>query len=270
VNRPIAVFDSGLGGLSVVRHLRALLPHYDIVYFGDTARVPYGSKSRRTVAKFAVEDARFLLQFEPKLVVAACNTASALAMDELTREIPVPVVGVVVPGAKAAVERACGRTIAILGTEGTVSSGAYPAAIKSMGVEVRVIQQACPLFVALVEEGRSADDPLVRMAVDGYLKDLRETGVGVVVLGCTHYPLLRPAIEAAMGPDVAIVDSGAETSRAVERALSQGGGLSGAGGAGSLTCYVSDNPTRFRQVGSRFLAQPIEQVELVEPERYIG
>lgn len=267
--RPIAVFDSGLGGLSVVRHLRELLPGEDIAYFGDTARVPYGTKSRRTVVSFALDDARFLLQFNPRLVVAACNTASALAMDELTREIPVPVIGVVVPGAKAAVERAAGRPIAILGTEATINSGAYPEAIRGLGIEADVHQRACPLFVPLVEEGRDGNDPIVKLAVTTYLSGLRERGVCVVVLGCTHYPLIREAIAEAMGPDVAIVDSGRETSLAVKRALEGLGGLSPGGRAGRLTCYVSDNPTRFRHVGSRFLNHEIEQVELVEPERYV-
>lgn len=267
--QPIAVFDSGLGGLSVVRHLRAMLPAEDIVYFGDTARVPYGTKTRTTVVSFALDDARFLLQFEPKLIVVACNTASALAMQEIVAASPVRVIGVVEPGARAAVERAGGEPIAILGTEATVNSGAYPAAIAASGAQNVVVQKACPLFVPLVEEGREASDPIVGLTVEGYLAPLRGQGVRVAVLGCTHYPLLREAIAAALGPGVTIVDSGRETSVAVQRQLEGSGKLCEKSRSGTMRCYVSDNPARFRAVGSRFLEREIEHVEFVEPERYI-
>jgi glutamate racemase len=267
---PIAVFDSGLGGLSVVRELRHLLPAEDIVYFGDTARVPYGIKSRRTVANFALEDARFLLQFDPKLIVAACNTASALAMDELEEKLPVPVVGVVKPGARAAVELAEGEPVAVIGTEATISSGAYTAAIRSLAAQIEVVPQACPLFVPLVEEGRGSDDPIVKLVVETYLAPLHKAGVRVIVLGCTHYPLLREAIGAYLGPEVQIVESGRETAQAVREVLQRGENLCGLERTGTLQCYVSDNPTRFRRIGSRFLNHEIEHVELVEPERYIA
>jgi glutamate racemase len=267
---PIAVFDSGLGGLSVVRELRRLLPGEDVVYFGDTARVPYGIKSRRTVANFALEDARFLLQFDPKLIVAACNTASALAMDELDEQMPLPVVGVIKPGARAAVQLAEGGPVAVIGTEATISSGAYTAAIRSLAAQVEVIGQACPLFVPLVEEGRGADDPIVKLTVETYLSPLRETGARVIVLGCTHYPLLREAIAAYLGPEVQIVESGCETARAVHEVLQRAESPPAEERAGELQCYVSDNPTRFRRIGSRFLDHEIEHVELVEPEQYIA
>ena len=269
-NNPIAVFDSGLGGLSVVRHLRQLLPHEDIVYFGDTARVPYGSKSRRTVVTFALEAARFLLQFEPKLIVAACNTASSLAMDELRRDLPVPVIGVVEPGAHAAVRLACGAPIAVIGTEATIGSGSYTAAIHAVAPEQPVLQKACPLLVALVEEGRGCSDRLVQLAVEEYLTPLRDDGARVLVLGCTHYPWLREAIAAFLGPDIEIVDSGRETSLVVERHLRQTACLYPQARRGSMRYYVSDNATRFRQVGSRFLDEGLENVEFVEPERYIA
>ena len=270
LSSPIAVFDSGLGGLSVVRHLRQLLPHESIVYFGDTARVPYGIKSRPTVAQFALETASFLLQFEPKLIVAACNTASALAMDVLTRELPVPVIGVVEPGAHAAVRLARGQPAAIIGTEATINSEAYRKAIRLLAPDQPVIAQACPLLVPLVEEGRGCDDPIVRLTVETYLAPLREQGVKVIVLGCTHYPLLREAIEACLGPDVLIVDSGRETSLVVQRHLAEHDALSQDRAAGTMHCYVSDNPTRFQRVGSRFLQEAIEHVELVEAERYVN
>ncbi|MFO0838279.1 MAG: glutamate racemase [Phycisphaerae bacterium] len=267
---PIAVFDSGLGGLSVVRHLRRLMPDENIVYFGDTARVPYGTKSARTVATFALESARFLLSFEPKLVVAACNTASALALDDLERELPTPVLGVVIPGAAAAVRAAAGRPIGVLGTEATIRSGAYERAISELRPETRVIAQACPLFVPLVEEGRSADDPIVRAVATEYLRPVREQNVGVVVLGCTHYPMLRDAVEREMGPGVAIIDSGEETSRVARQTLVEMDALAIDSPPASLRCFVSDNPGRFRGVGSRFLQEEIEQIEFVPPERYIA
>jgi glutamate racemase len=267
--QPIAVFDSGLGGLSVVHHLRKLLPGEDIVYFGDTARIPYGTKTRPTVVQFALETAGFLLQFQPKLMVAACNTASALAMDALLQELPVPVIGVVEPGARAAVRLAAGAPIAVIGTEATIASEAYLRAVRAVAPHQPILGQACPLFVPLVEEGRTCDDPIVQAAVRGYLTPLHERGIRVIVLGCTHYPLLREAIAGLLGPGVEIVDSGRETSLAVKQHLAGGGGLNQTGVAGTLRCYVSDNPTRFRAVGSRFLNEPIPFVELVEPERYV-
>ena len=269
-NNPIGVFDSGLGGLSVVRALRKELPAEDIVYFGDTARVPYGIKSRRTVAKFALEDARFLLQFDPKLMVAACNTASSLALDELEEGLPIPVVGVVKPGSRAAVELADGAPIAVIGTEATISSGAYTAAIRSLEARVEVIGQACPLFVPLVEEGRESDDPIVKLAVETYLAQLRQASIRVIVLGCTHYPLLREAITSYLGPKVHVVESGMETARTVRDALVKDENLCTEDRIGTLKCFVSDNPTRFRRIGSRFLDEEIEHVELVEAERYIS
>jgi len=269
-HQPIAVFDSGLGGLSVVKHLRRNLPHESIAYFGDTARVPYGTKSRKTVVNFALEAARFLLRLEPKLIVAACNTASALAMDELRVNLPVPVIGVVEPGARAAVELAHGRPIAVIGTEATIGSGAYPAAIRAIASQQTVLQRACPLFVPLVEEGRSEENTLVRLAAEEYLGPLRRQHVAVVILGCTHYPLLAGAISACLGTGTQIVDSGRETSRAVADHLRADGSLSTTSEPGSMTCYVSDNAARFRTVGSRFLDEVIEDVEFVEPERYIS
>lgn len=266
----IAVFDSGLGGLSVVRHLRQLLPRESLVYFGDTARIPYGTKSRPTVVQFALQTAGFLLQFEPKLMVAACNTASALAMEELRRELPVPLIGVVEPGARAAVRLAEGHPIAVIGTEATIDSEAYPRAIHRLAPEQPVITRACPLLVPLVEEGRDCDDPIVRLAVETYLSPLRAQGVRVIVLGCTHYPLLREAIAACLGPQVHIVDSGRETSLVVRQHLTEQAALCADGAVGSMRCYVSDNPARFRRVGSRFLNETIEHVEWVEPERYVN
>ncbi len=267
---PIAVFDSGLGGLSVLRELRARLPFESYVYFGDTARVPYGAKSQPTVVNFALEVVRFLLQFEPKLIVAACNTASALALEELTAAISAPIVGVVEPGARAAVAAAQGGAIAVIGTEATIQSGAYRRSIHSAARSARIVEQACPLFVPLVEEGRSSADPIVGLAARTYLEPLRSPELRACVLGCTHYPLLRDAIADVLGESVQIIESGPAVAAQVERALRSAGSLLSGPSAGSIRCYVSDNPARFRRIGSRFLGHDIEHVEFVEPERYIA
>ncbi len=266
--QPIAVFDSGLGGLSVVRHLRRQLPDEPIVYFGDTARVPYGTKSKHTVVGFALDCARYLLRFDPKIVVAACNTASAVAIPELDAALPVPVLGVVEPGAAAAARHAQGHPVAVIGTEATIGSGAYLRAIQSHDPTLAVDAIACPLFVPLVEEGRDSDDPLVTLTVKDYLQPLRDDDVRVVVLGCTHYPLLRDAIAGFLGGRVRIIDSGEETAIRVQATLAERDALSRTSGRGSIRSFVSDNPERFERVGSRFLNEPIDHVELVEPDEY--
>ena len=217
-----------------------------------------------------MEDARFLLRFEPKLIVAACNTASALALDELEAELPVPVVGVVKPGARAAVRLAEGAPVAVIGTEATIGSGAYTAEIRKLEATIEVVAQPCPLFVPLVEEGRDCDDPIVKLTVETYLAPLRQAGVHVVVLGCTHYPLLKDAITRFFGPAVGVVESGSETALVVQGVLERQDSLCPPERAGTLHCHVSDNPSRFRRIGSRFLDHDIEHVELVPPERYIA
>ena len=268
--QPIAGFDSGLGGLSVVRHLRSQLPAEDIVYFGDTARVPYGTKSAPTVCAFSLECARFLMQFDPKMLIVACNTASALALDALQRELPLEIVGVVEPGARAARAIAAGGCrIVVLGTEATIASGAYLRALRTAGVSAADVESiACPLFVPVVEEGRDVADPVVDVVVASYLSGIRGRGALAVVLGCTHYPLLAPALARYLGADARIVDSGHETALEVQRRLTQQHLLRQPGAKGQIRTFVSDNPDRFRRVGERFLGEQIAYVELIESERY--
>lgn len=266
--RGIAIFDSGLGGLTVVRAIQQLLPAEELIYFGDTARVPYGSKSKETVTRFAREICEFLLRFDPKLVVFACNTASASALPSLRATLTVPSVGVVVPGARAAVEQAAGGTIAVIATESTINSDAYRTAMRGIDPQVRVIQKPCPLFVPLAEEGRPADDPIVQAVVRDYLQPIIALGPRVLVLGCTHYPLLSAAIADAVGPDVRLIDSGEQTALQVRRLLQESDGLQNNPARGRLTCYVSDNPQRFRELGQRFLKQTIVDVTWVAPERF--
>jgi len=265
--QPIAVFDSGLGGLTVVRALQRHVPHESVVYFGDTARVPYGSKSSPTVEQFALQNCRFLMRFDPKLVVVACNTASALALESIARHIPVPLVGVIEPGAAEAVGLARGGRVAVLATEATVASEAYPKAIRALAPATPVIQQQCPSLVALIEEGRSAGDPILRMLLSEYLEGVRRLDPSVVLLGCTHYPLVAEAVEALM-PGICVVDSAEATACTVKKRLTEEGGLAGGPDAGELRCYVSDNPQRFRAVGGRFLGHPIRDVTWVTPEQF--
>lgn len=269
---PIAVFDSGLGGLTVVRAIHQALPRETIVYFGDTARVPYGTKSSRTVLQFAEQDCQFLLQFEPKLVVVACNTASALALSELSGRVHVPLLGVVEPGASEGVRQAAGGAIAVLATEATVASGAYLKAIQDLSPRTAVTQQRCPSLVPLIEEGRDATDPILRMLLDEYLDGIRPLKPAVVLLGCTHYPLVSDAVAQLM-PGSKIVDSADATARQVRQWLIGDDALSGSRVSGRLRCYVSDNPQRFREVGARFLGSAyggIRDVTWVTPEQFFN
>jgi len=260
--RPIGVFDSGLGGLTVVRELTGRMPAEDIVYLGDSARVPYGIKSLETVRRFAREDAAFLLRFGPKLIVVACNTASAAAIDTLRATCPVEVVDVISPGARAALELTGGR-IGVIATEATIASGAYKKAIAAMDPAREVMSVACPLLVPIVEEGRDEDDPIVLHVLGDYLRSLQRFRAGALVLGCTHYPLLARAIGKLMGPDVALVNSGAAAAEEVHGRLSAAGLLSPAGALGALRCYTTDNPGRFSRLAERFGGRKTDHVEYV-------
>ncbi len=268
-DQPIAIFDSGLGGLTVVREVRRRLPGEDIIYFGDTARVPYGSKSPQTVLRFAYEVSTFLLRFDPKLIIAACNTASALALDDLEEQLPVSLLGVVRPGAAQAVLRSGGRLVGVIATEATVNSQAYTRAIHALAPRVPVVEQACPSLVAVIEEGRSDRDPIVKMLLIDYLEKIRVLDPAVLVLGCTHYPLIRQAVAEVIGEHVALVDSAEATARDAEHLLAERAALSGRAAGGRLRCYVSDNPQRFREVGSRFLGESIKDVAWTAPEQFL-
>jgi len=267
----LGVFDSGLGGLTVVRALRELLPREGIVYLGDTARVPYGTRSAETVLRYARGCAQVLLQREVKALVIACNTVSAVAVEMLRAELDLPVIGVVEPGAQAAVQAASSlgaARIGVLGTAGTVVSGAYPRAVGRLSTRFEVVAQAAPLLVPLVEEGW-LEGEVPRLAIARYLEPLIEADVGVIVLGCTHYPLLKPLIEQVAlelaGKPVPVVDSAAATAEVVAALLSDRD-LSAASGAmaGALDVLVSDMPKSFSDVAERFLGHPIESVAQVD------
>ena len=267
---PIAVFDSGLGGLTVVAELRRQLPKECFVYFGDTARVPYGCKSPQTVKTFAMQAVEFLLQFDPKIIVAACNTASSIALETLQDVLDIPVIGVIEPGAQAALKAAGEKCMAVIGTEATIGSRAYHRAIWRIAPQARIVAKACPLLVGMVEEGRAPGDPLVQMVLQEYLGPLKEHDPGVLLLGCTHYPLLREAFAQVMGPKVTIIDSAYHTAEQVAELAPKTTEDSKHSQSPTVHCYVTDNPERFAFLGAKFLQQALGQVSYVPLDALIG
>jgi glutamate racemase len=259
--RPIGVFDSGIGGLTVAHEIIRQLPREALVYFGDTARVPYGPKSPDTVRRYSREIAAFLRDQDVKAIVIACNTATAHALSALRQELALPVVGVVEPGARAAVNATRGGHIGVVGTAGTIRSGAYERAIRALRPDARVTARACPLLVPLVEEGWM-DHPVTAQVVREYVSPLLEDGIDALVLGCTHYPLLRSIFCRALGPGVTLIDSAAETAAEIGRVLRERD-LDAPGDAAPVHRFVaSDDPLQFLQLGQRFLGDAIESVEV--------
>jgi glutamate racemase len=265
--RAIGVFDSGIGGLTVVREMLHRLPNERIVYFGDTARVPYGPKSPATVTRYSEEAASFLLSRDVKMIVIACNTATAHAAERLASLLPIPVLGVIEPGARAAVQATRTSRVGVIGTAGTIGSGAYDLAVRRRLPDARVYAQPCPLFVPLVEEGWRTHDA-ARLIAQDYLLPLREMDVDVLILGCTHYPLLNELIAEIMGPDVQLVDSAAETALEVAAVLEQHGMRRTDPTPPKHTFAASDAPLRFRDVGRTFVGSVLESVEHVDVEGF--
>ncbi len=259
---PIGIFDSGLGGLTVAREVFTHLPHDSTIYFGDTARVPYGPKSPETVRRYSREILDWLVRQRVKAVVVACNTSTAHALEALAAAAPIPVIGVVEPGARAAVGASPAGPIGVIGTAGTIASGAYVRAIQAAAPGREVRQQACPLLVPFVEEGWF-DHPAVELVAREYLGPLQRAGIRALVLGCTHYPLLKPLLRRVLGPDVALIDSAEETARAVARALRDAGLEAPEGASPTHRFAVSDDPRRFLTVGARFLGERMGEAELV-------
>ena len=259
---PIGIFDSGIGGLTVARAIYERLPGESTIYFGDTARVPYGPKSPDTVRRYSHEILQWLLGQGVKLVVIACNTSTAHALTALAKESPVPVIGVIEPGARAAVGATRGGPVGVIGTAGTIASNAYANAIHALTPALRVEQVACPLFVPLVEEGWF-DHPATELVAREYLQPLTMAGVDVLVLGCTHYPLLKPLLARVMGPAVRLIDSAEETARTVAERLEQQGLQAPLGQPVYHRFVVSDDAPRFRQVGARFIGEKLGKAEVV-------
>jgi glutamate racemase len=262
---PIGVFDSGIGGLTVMREIAAVLPGEGVAYLGDTARVPYGIRSPGTVRRYAREGASFLMQRGIKLLVVACNTMSAVGLDGMDTGTDIPVIGVILPGARAAAEATQNGRVGVIGTEATVRSRAYGEAIRSVGPSVEVFSAACPLFVPLVEEGW-LEGEVPRLVAKRYLHDLRDRGIDTLVLGCTHYPLLKPMLSEVLGPGITLIDSAEETAKEVRETLSRRGMLEGSGEAGGREFFVTDSPEKFTEVGGRFLGAGIDTIEKVELE----
>jgi glutamate racemase len=261
-NAPIGVFDSGIGGLTVVRAMLEQLPDEQLIYFGDTARVPYGPKSPETVRRYSLQIAEWLVQQEVKAIVIACNTATAHALDLLRDTMSIPVVGVVDPGARAAIQRTHDKRIGVIGTAGTIASGAYDRAIHRLAPDATVHAMACPLFVPLVEEGWT-DHQATRLIAAEYLEPMQAAGVDTLVLGCTHYPLLAPVIAHVMGRDVTLIDSAEETARETGRIL-RDQRLEASGNRMPVHRFVaSDAPERVLTMGRRFLGDTIRAVDLV-------
>ena len=269
MERPLGIFDSGIGGLTVARRIMRLLPGESIVYFGDTARVPYGTKSDRTVREFAWEDSLFLLSHDVKLIVVACNTASAVALSELDRHLKVPVIGVIEPGAKAAVARTRSGRIGVIGTQATIASGAYEKAVQRLNPELSVFSVPCPLFVPLVEEGW-VEGEVPELVARKYLTPLLDAGIDTLILGCTHYPLLKPLLSGILGEDIVLLDSAEETAAEVLGILQSapdGAGMN-PGHRVSRRFFVSDMPRRFEELSRRFLGVPVSSVTLAEPWKH--
>jgi glutamate racemase len=258
---PVGIFDSGIGGLTVAHAVMQQLPHESVTYFGDTARVPYGPKSPDTVRRYSREIASFLVDQGVKTLVVACNTATAHALPTLRESLTIPVLGVIDPGARAAVRATRNGHVGVIGTAGTIKSGAYERALRALEPSLRVTVRACPLFVPLVEEGW-VDHEATRLVAREYLAPLLREEVDTLVLGCTHYPLLKQVIADVLGADVALIDSAEETARETAAVLKEERLTATAGTTGSHRFIASDDPLMFLQLGQRFLGDAIESVEV--------
>lgn len=263
MDKAIGIFDSGIGGLTVLKEIINRLPQEDTVYLGDTARVPYGTKSPETVTRYSFENASFLIKQDIKILVVACNTSSAISLKEIEKALTIPVIGVLEPGARAAVKATKSKRVGVIGTEATIGSRAYPEAIKRLDHRVEVISTPCPLFVPLVEEGW-VDNEIASMVAERYLDRFKKEGIDTLLLGCTHYPLLKGILRDVMGNGVSLIDSAQETAAEVEKILSEKGLLKKTSKEGNRIYFVTDAPKKFIQLGERFLGFPIEKVEKID------
>ncbi|MBE2227495.1 MAG: glutamate racemase [Ignavibacteria bacterium] len=263
-SRPIGVFDSGVGGLTVVKELNRLLPNERIIYFGDTGRVPYGNKSKETIVHYSLQVAYFLMKKKIKMLVVACNTASSVSLPTLKRHFHIPVIGVIDPGARAAIENTKSNKVGVIGTLGTVRSNAYKKALRKIKSSVNVFQEPCPLFVHLAEDGWNRNK-IAQMISDEYLKPMKARKVDTLILGCTHYPLLKDVIQTSVGNKVELIDSGRETAKEVQRILEKKDLLNHhkMNDKNHSVFYVSDFPHKFKEVSQRFLSKELKYVHKV-------
>lgn len=267
---PIGVFDSGFGGLTVAREIMRQIPNEKIVYFGDTARVPYGTKSRETILKYSQQIVRFLRTKEVKAIVVACNTASALALEDIRRELDIPIIGVIKPGAKVAAATTQNGKIGIIATEATINSRIYTHFIQDLNPELTVIGKACPLFVPIVEEGTFMNDPILDEIANRYLDEIKKHDIDTLILGCTHYPLLRSTLRRLMGEKVTLVNPAYETARELQRLLHKEGleNMQEQDIETMHTFYVSDAPDRFKQFAASILPCSAERTTRINIEEY--
>ncbi len=263
MQKAIGIFDSGIGGLTVLREIVAKLPEENIIYLGDTARVPYGIRSAETVTRYSFENTNFLLSQEIKILVIACNTATAVSLEAVKKEFPFPVIGVLEPGARAAVAATKTRKVGVIGTEATIGSNAYEKAIRQLAPDVGVTSIACPLFVPLAEEGWT-DNDVAKLVAEHYLALFRTTDVDTLVLGCTHYPLLKEVISKTVGPGITLIDSATETAKEVADVLEKLNWRGSGRDKGIRKYYVTDTPARFEMIGKRFLGDSQLRAEQVK------
>lgn len=261
--QPVGIFDSGIGGLTVLKEMKREVPAEEIVYFGDTAHVPYGTKSKETITRFSMDNVTFLKNFDVKMVIVACNTASSLSLDALKDAFSMPIIGVIEPGAKEALRKTKNGRIGVIGTKATIGSGSYESCLKRLDRSVRVYSQACPLFVPFVEEGW-LDGDIVSSVAKVYLESLKSFDIDTLILGCTHYPLLSGIIQKTIGREVQLVNSAEETAKEA-RLLLQRLGMSAEKKKkeGIARFFVSDEPEQFRTLGERFLGRSIQSVAKV-------
>jgi glutamate racemase len=259
-DRAIGIFDSGIGGLTVVRALRAVLPDENLIYLGDTGRYPYGTKSADVVTRYSFENTEFLVDKGVKMLVIACNTSTAVALAALQARYDLPVIGVIEPGVEGAIRATRNRKIGVIATEGTIRNGEYTRALRRSRPDLEIYTRACPLFVPLAEEGWT-DGDVAELAARAYLGTLAQSGIDTLILGCTHYPLLRGVIRKTVGRGVRLIDSGVVTASAVAAALDSRG-LRRRTPHGSGSFFVTDAPERFMKVGARFLGAPVDAVQI--------
>ena len=264
-SNPIGIFDSGIGGLTVVKSLDSTLGNESIIYFGDTARVPYGSKSNETVIEYSIQDAKFLLSKNVKLIVVACNTASSVALDALRENLDIPVIGMIEPGAKSAISETHNGKIGVIGTTATITNKAYSNLLHKLDNKLKVYEKACPLFVPLAEEGW-IDHKATKLIAEEYLNELKAKKIDTLVLGCTHYPILKDVIQEVIGEGVKLIDSGSAAAVEVEHHLLGRGLKNTSNLLGSHEYYVSDVPNKFKESAERFLGREVTHVKKIDLE----
>jgi len=261
--KPIGIFDSGIGGLTVVKKLTSFLPYENLIYFGDTARVPYGTKSNFTVIEYSMQNARFLLNRDVKIIIVACNTASSVALTALQNNFNIPIIGMIEAGSKKALENTKNGNIGIIGTSATVNNKAYSKELLKLDKNVQVFEKACPLFVSLAEEGW-LNHKATYLIAEEYLRELRDKDIDTLVLGCTHYPVLSKVIQGVIGEDVKLIDSGSAASFFVEKYLEENDLKNDTGNEGTYEYYVSDISSNFKDIAERFLDRKIDELKKID------